>query len=75
MNKIMIEHLSHFSDAELISLASELQETPIAKDSKLREIAKEFFNDDDLVNILIIGVPLSAVLADRLQVSTINPYA
>ena len=70
MNTVIINMLKDYSDQGLINLASELQQDTIAPDSDLRKIAKEAFGDDSIVNILMLGVPISAILADRLSVTS-----
>jgi hypothetical protein len=70
MNQQLINELSKYSDQGLINLVSELQQKTFAPDSDLRRIAKEFLGDDNLVNIMMLGVPLATVLADRLSVTS-----
>ena len=75
MNAVIINMLKDYSDQGLINLASELQGETIAPESELRKIAKEAFDDDSIVNILILGVPIAAILADRLSATSkyVNP--
>jgi hypothetical protein len=70
MNQQLINELSKYSDQGLINLVSELKQETFAPDSDLRKIAKEFLGDDNLVNIMMLGVPLATVLADRLSVTS-----
>jgi len=70
MNDLLISEFNKYSDQGLINFASELKQETIAPNSDLRKIAKEFLGDDNLVNIMMLGVPLALVLADRLSVTS-----
>jgi hypothetical protein len=70
VNDLLINEFNKYSDQGLINLASELRQETFAPDSDLRRIAKEFLGDDNVVNILMLGVPLASVLADRLSVTS-----
>ena len=70
MNDLLISEFNKYSDQGLINFTSELKQETIAPNSDLRKIAKEFLGDDNLVNIMMLGVPLALVLADRLSVTS-----
>ena len=70
MNDLLISEFNKYSDQGLINFTSELKQETIAPNSDLRKIAKEFLGDDNLVNIMMLGVPLATVLADRLSITS-----
>lgn len=64
-----LDYLDNFTDEQLIDITEQLNNQVFPEDSLIRIIAKKIFGTDTAISITFIGVPLSQILAKRLQVS------
>lgn len=61
-------NLNLLSDQELINIVEELQKETFPEDSIVRKLAKQYFNNDSLTNILFVGVKILPIITERMKI-------